>query len=822
MCPLAKQPAFIIFVFGPILNRTMRSNPLRTLTMFSFLLAAAHPVKAQSYFPGLSAGLNPNTQVQNGEEKEKLSDPKTWTEIESERKLFSSTYKTPEGQTVISYSSRPLNYYDDSGRLVPIDPSLAPDKNGGYSATHQPFPTFLQPDGSATVSLGKAGLFHFGMDPKVNGQYGKNEMQRKGNEIFFPNVSNGVDKQFLFYENAIKYNYIVKQAQASNDQWLHFTEKIEFPVGCKLLPDKTHGREEQNAWCGDLNLVSSSGEVVSRMLAPVCYDANKNFTIASYIVREENGEHVLEIRVPLSWINDPSRTFPITVDPLVIGPTSLWINGFMPSCIMPSYNADSIQVTIPAQITVTNLYVTSSFYADPFTPAVMSQGAMYFSTNCGQTQNFTVPNPTGNTPGTAYLDSFDLHTPLMCCYPQSCSQQSFWLVMNLGRTGPSTGCNTTYIRYDPTTTLWPFKAMVVGRTVEAFSNQWLVPNTPICSNNCTITGKIFVRYGVPPYTMTHPWAPGTVVQGTPNGCNTGAVIYTFTLTIPNCPVFCGNATTLTVPPPTVTDACGNTVSGLPSRTVPIKKAPDVTALPTALTVCSGDQASINLSSCIANDTILWYGNSITGTGNISDLEVNGGTAASTVNYYAYATSNGCYSDTITVPVIVDPLPGGDFSHTPDPGIINIPINFADVSTIYAGTSVSWTWDFGDNSGSSQQNPAHTFSTPGTYNVCMIVTTDHGCQDTICKEITVIPADVIPPNVVTPNGDGLNDLLKFKYLEFYPGNQLDVYDRWGALVYEKSSYANDLNASKYSDGTYYYVLKVTDTGKTYKGFFEILK
>jgi hypothetical protein len=371
---LAKNPAFLIFVFGPIVNRTMRSRPL--YPVLSFLLYAGFTLKAQSSFPGLNAGLLPVAPVQSTGEKEKLSDPKTWTEVESERKLFSSAYKTPEGQVVVSYSSRPLNYYDESGKLVPIDPSLAPDNNGGYSATHQPFPTSLKPDGSVAISLGKSGSFHFGMNCKVNGEHGKNEIQRKGNEIILPDVGNGVDKQFIFYENAVKYNYIVKQTQVSADQWLHFTEKLEFPAGVKLVPDQAHGREEQNAWSGDLKLVTANGEVVSRMLAPICYDANKNFTIGSYIIKEENGEHLLEIRVPLSWINDPSRAFPITVDPLVIGPTSLWVNGFMPSCLMPSYNADSIQVTIPAQITVTNLYVTSSFYADPFTPAVMSQGAM--------------------------------------------------------------------------------------------------------------------------------------------------------------------------------------------------------------------------------------------------------------------------------------------------------------------------------------------------------------------------------------------------------------------------------------------------------------
>ena len=48
-----------------------------------------------------------------------------------------------------------------------------------------------------------------------------------------------------------------------------------------------------------------------------------------------------------------------------------------------SYNVDSIQATIPGGVTVTGVYVTASFYADPWTAATMSQGVMYFSGPCG-------------------------------------------------------------------------------------------------------------------------------------------------------------------------------------------------------------------------------------------------------------------------------------------------------------------------------------------------------------------------------------------------------------------------------------------------------
>ncbi len=39
---------------------------------------------------------------------------------------------------------------------------------------------------------------------------------------------------------------------------------------------------------------------------------------------------------------------------------------------------------------------------------------------------------------------------------------------------------------------------------------------------------------------------------------------------------------------------------------------------------------------------------------------------------------------------------------------------------------SWTWNFGDGTSSNLQNPTHLYTTPGTYNVSLIVSTDGGC------------------------------------------------------------------------------------------------
>ena len=56
----------------------------------------------------------------------------------------------------------------------------------------------------------------------------------------------------------------------------------------------------------------------------------------------------------------------------------------------------------------------------------------------------------------------------------------------------------------------------------------------------------------------------------------------------------------------------------------------------------------------------------------------------------------------------------------------------------ADTSVtSWSWDFGDSTGSISQNPTHTYLVPGTYQVCLTVS--NGCDSTtICDSLSVCP------------------------------------------------------------------------------------
>ncbi|MBK8499015.1 MAG: PKD domain-containing protein [Flavobacteriales bacterium] len=64
-------------------------------------------------------------------------------------------------------------------------------------------------------------------------------------------------------------------------------------------------------------------------------------------------------------------------------------------------------------------------------------------------------------------------------------------------------------------------------------------------------------------------------------------------------------------------------------------------------------------------------------------------------------------------------------------------------TVGAGVQTTWAWNFGDGSSGSGPNPFHNYSTPGTYQVCVTVTSFYEvngqlitCVDEYCNEVVI--------------------------------------------------------------------------------------
>ncbi|WP_431158430.1 DUF7507 domain-containing protein, partial [Winogradskyella poriferorum] len=87
------------------------------------------------------------------------------------------------------------------------------------------------------------------------------------------------------------------------------------------------------------------------------------------------------------------------------------------------------------------------------------------------------------------------------------------------------------------------------------------------------------------------------------------------------------------------------------------------------------------------------------------------------------------------------------------------------------------------------------------------------------------------NEFSPNGDGVNETFVIDCLERFPNNKLEIYNRWGNIVYSKNGYLNDWDGTSNGRavieqsnglpvGTYYYVLDLGDGSEPRVGWLYI--
>ncbi len=84
------------------------------------------------------------------------------------------------------------------------------------------------------------------------------------------------------------------------------------------------------------------------------------------------------------------------------------------------------------------------------------------------------------------------------------------------------------------------------------------------------------------------------------------------------------------------------------------------------------------------------------------------------------------------------------------------------------------------------------------------------------------------DVFSPNGDGVNEQWVVDGLLRFPDNEIQIFNRWGNLVYEAKPYSNDWDGRSKKDellppATYYYILKLHDLNESvYSGNITLIR
>ena len=219
-------------------------------------------------------------------------------------------------------------------------------------------------------------------------------------------------------------------------------------------------------------------------------------------------------------------------------------------------------------------------------------------------------------------------------------------------------------------------------------------------------------------------------------------------------------------------------------------------------ICLGDVVNLNGVPSGSFTSVEWFelpGMTSLGT---TDSVTTTPTTAGVICYAFQATGPCVFTDTVCI--TVNPLPAADAGAD-----VNI-FEFASTTlNATGGSTYSWSPTTG-LSDSTIFNPVASPEVTTTYFVTVI--SADGCIATDSVTVTVLPS-INFADGISPNGDGANDFWVIDFIEEFPDNVVEIYNRWGELLFHADGYQQDwdgtYNGKELPVGTYYYIIDLND-------------
>ena len=281
------------------------------------------------------------------------------------------------------------------------------------------------------------------------------------------------------------------------------------------------------------------------------------------------------------------------------------------------------------------------------------------------------------------------------------------------------------------------KSITVITTVPAQPGS-ITGNSTLCSGS-TNSYSIASVSGATTYTWTVP--TGATIN---SGQGTTSVSVTFGTSSGNVSVTAGNA-------------CGNS----PARTkaVTVNSAPaQPGSITGTTTLCSGTTHTYSISSVSGATSYTWSvpaGSVINSGQGTTSMNVTFGSSSGNVSVTA---NNSCGSSSPrTRSITVNLSPKADFAWSS----VNLDVSFEDRST----GAASYSWNFGDITTSSLQNPTHTYPSSGTYLVELTITSTSCGTDYFTSSISITDS--------TSGGNvGVKEVTKEDLIKVFPNPVAD--------------------------------------------------
>jgi len=337
-------------------------------------------------------------------------------------------------------------------------------------------------------------------------------------------------------------------------------------------------------------------------------------------------------------------------------------------------------------------------------------------------------------------------------------------------------------------------------------------NQTVCANNALVNIAGIITGG----STTGRWSTSGTGMFSPANTNLTAAY-----TPGNADKAEGNVTlTLTS---TNNSVCPASVS---STTVTITNAPIANA-GSDQSVCANN-SNVILNGQVTTATGGVWSTSGTGTFNPSDTNLNAtyipgarDITKGTVTLTLTTTGNGmCSQVADELKVAITPAPVVKAG----PDLYILESGTATLNPVVSGANVQYLWTPNNYlNNNTVKNPLVTGVEDILYT--LKVTDINGCINEGRVMVKVLKPFKIP-NTFTPNNDGINDRWLIPALNTYPGNHVQVFNRYGQLVFESSGYSEPwdgtMNGKSLPFGTYYYVIESGYGRKPITGYVTLIK
>jgi gliding motility-associated-like protein len=106
----------------------------------------------------------------------------------------------------------------------------------------------------------------------------------------------------------------------------------------------------------------------------------------------------------------------------------------------------------------------------------------------------------------------------------------------------------------------------------------------------------------------------------------------------------------------------------------------------------------------------------------------------------------------------------------------------------------------------------------------LTTNAAGCDNLVTLNLIINNSCLFMPNLFTPNGDGIHDIWLIDGLDLYPDVLVQVFNRWGQLLFESKGYSDPwdgtYNGNALPIGAYYYMINLNNNTEPLNGTITI--